>query len=104
MKVRAMISILPIGAGASLSSYIAACERVLEQAGLERELHSHGTNVEGEWDTVMRAVRQCVETVHEMGAPRVTTLLKLGTSTDRERRGSDMVRSVERKLRNDAPD
>ena len=57
MRVKAMFSVIPIGVGVSLSKYIAACEGVLEEAGLERQLHAHGTNVEGEWDDVMAAIK-----------------------------------------------
>jgi uncharacterized protein (TIGR00106 family) len=99
MKVNAMLSIIPIGVGISLSKYVAACERVLEEAGVRKQLHAHGTNVEGEWDEVMDALRRCVETVHEMGAPRVSTFVKLGTRTDRTPSSEEMVRSVEAKLR-----
>ncbi|HHQ47939.1 MAG TPA: MTH1187 family thiamine-binding protein, partial [Acidobacteria bacterium] len=52
MHVIADLSIVPIGVGTSLSRYVAACERVLEEAGLETRLHAYGTNVEGEWDQV----------------------------------------------------
>jgi uncharacterized protein (TIGR00106 family) len=99
MKVNAMLSIIPIGVGISLSRYVAACERVLEDAGVRRQLHAQGTNIEGEWDEVMEAIRRCVETVHEMGAPRVSAFVKLGTRTDRDPSSDEMVRSVETKLR-----
>jgi uncharacterized protein (TIGR00106 family) len=99
MKMSAMISIIPIGTGVSLSGYVAACERVLRDAGLDPQLHAHGSNVEGEWDTVMDAVRRCHEVVHEMGAPRISTYLKLGTRTDRDPDMAAMVRSVEDKLK-----
>jgi len=98
MKVSVMISIIPIGTGTSLSSYIAACEKILAEAGLRAELHAHGTNVEGEWDQVFGAIRRCIETVHAMGAPRVSTHLKLGTRTDRDVSMEQMVRSVREKL------
>ena len=98
MKVTAMISIIPIGAGLSLSRYVAACERILTDAGLDPKLHAHGSNVEGEWDTVMEAIRRCLETVHEMGAPRISTYLKLGTRTDRELSNEAAVESVREKL------
>ena len=61
-------------------------------------LHGYGTNVEGEWDVVMRALRRCHETLHEMGAPRVSTNLRLGTRTDREQSLADKERSVLEKL------
>ena len=99
MIVNAMLNIIPIGVGVSLSEYVAACERILEDAGVRQQLHAHGTNVEGEWDEVMEAVRRCVEAVHDMGAPRVSTFIKIGTRTDRISSSEEMVRSVESKLR-----
>ncbi len=98
MRVSVMVSVIPIGVGTSLSSYVAACERVLAEAGLSPQLHAHGTNVEGEWDDVFAAIRRCVESVHAMGAPRVSTHLKIGTRTDRETSGDEMIESVKRKL------
>ena len=98
MKVLADISIVPLGAGVSLSPYVAACERVLRDAGLAPRLHAFGTNVEGEWDAVLGAVRRCHEVVHAMGAPRVHTAMKLSTRVDRDHSLGDKVRSVEEKL------
>ena len=57
MKAIADISIIPLGVGLSLSSYVAACEEVFTEHGLEPRLHANGTNVEGEWDTVMDALK-----------------------------------------------
>ncbi|MCM2359434.1 MAG: MTH1187 family thiamine-binding protein [Geobacteraceae bacterium] len=84
MKVLVDLCIVPIGVGVSLSPYIAACEKVLTEAGLKTSLHSYGTNIEGEWDAVFAAIRRCHEVVHGMGAPRITTTIKLGTRTDRD--------------------
>lgn len=95
MKVLADISIIPLGVGVSLSEYVAACERVFRDAGLEPTLHAFGTNVEGEWDAVVGAVRRCHEAVHGMGAPRVSTTIKLSTRTDRDQTLADKIRSVE---------
>lgn len=98
MKVLVDLCIVPIGVGVSLSSYVAACEKVLTGAGLKTSLHSYGTNIEGEWDDVFAAVKRCHEVVHEMGAPRITTTIKLGTRTDRTQSMEDKVRSVQDKL------
>ena len=99
MKVVVDLCVIPIGVGVSLSRYIAECERVLSEAGLSFELHPYGTNIEGEWDEVFAAVRECHRRVHDMGAPRIATTLKVGTRTDREQSMADKVRSVEEKLR-----
>lgn len=99
MHVIADICVVPLGVGVSLSPYVAACERVLQEAGLQPRLHAYGTNVEGEWDQVMEALRRCHEVVHQMGAPRISTTLRLGTRVDRPQRMEEKIRSVEEKLR-----
>ena len=83
MKVIVDLCVVPLGVGVSVSSYVAECERVLKQAGLETQLHANGTNIEGEWDEVFAAIKRCHEVVHEMGAPRITSTLKFGTRTHR---------------------
>jgi uncharacterized protein (TIGR00106 family) len=98
MKVLVDLCIVPIGVGVSLSPYIAACEKVLTEAGLKTVLHSYGTNIEGEWDAVFAAIRRCHEVVHGMGAPRIATTVKLGTRTDRDQTMEDKVNSVKEKL------
>jgi uncharacterized protein (TIGR00106 family) len=98
MKAIADIAIIPLGVGLSLSRYIAACEDVFTEAGLEPQLHANGTNVEGEWDEIMAALKRCHERLHEMGAPRVATNLRLGTRIDRAQTMEDKVRSVKEKI------
>lgn len=98
MKVMIDLCIVPIGVGVSLSPYVAACEKVLTAAGLKTQLHSYGTNIEGEWDEVFAAVKRCHEVLHEMGAPRITATIKVGTRTDRVQTMEEKVRSVMEKL------
>lgn len=98
MTVIVDLCIVPIGVGVSLSSYVAACEKVLAEAGLKTVLHANGTNIEGEWDNVFAAVRRCHEVVHEMGAPRIFTVMKVGTRTDRTQTMDEKTRSVEKKM------
>ncbi len=98
MKVIADFTLVPIGTGVSLSPYVAACEKVLRSAGLKVQLHANGTNIEGEWDAVFAAVKRCHETVHRMGAPRVFTVLKIGTRTDRSQTMEEKIASVEQQL------
>ena len=97
MHVIADLCLIPLGAGVSVSKYVAACGEVLDQAVLDTHLHAYGTNIEGEWDDVFAAIKQCHEKIHQMGAPRITTTLKFGTRTDRSQSMDDKVRSVEAK-------
>ncbi|WP_415882559.1 MTH1187 family thiamine-binding protein [Neptuniibacter sp. QD34_54] len=98
MKVMIDICIVPLGVGVSVSEYVAACQNIIDEAGLSHQMHAYGTNVEGDWDEVMLAVKRCHETVHEMGAPRITTSMRLGTRTDREQTMQEKVDSVRAKL------
>jgi len=99
MKVIVDLAIVPIGVGVSLAPYVAACRRVLEQAGLEPVMHANGTNIEGEWNQVFGAVKKCHETLHEMGAARISTNMRVGTRTDMDQNMADKIRSVEDELR-----
>lgn len=94
MQVIMDLCVVPLGVGVSVSEYIAACQVILAEAGLKTSLHAYGTNIEGEWDTVMAAVKRCHEHIHAMGAPRITTTIKLGTRTDRRQTMADKVNSV----------
>ena len=60
MNVLIDICVVPMGVGVSVSKYVVECQRIFEAAGLNHEMHSYGTNVEGEWDKVAwRALAQC---------------------------------------------
>ena len=98
MNVIMDLCIVPLGVGVSVSKYVVACEKVINEAGLKSSLHAYGTNIEGDWDQVMAAVKKCHETVHGMGAPRITTTIKLGTRTDRNQTMEDKVQSVITKM------
>ena len=98
MKVIADFCLVPIGVGVSVSKYVAECQRVLAESGLDYQMHAYGTNVEGEWERVLDVIRICHERVHAMGAPRVGTSLRLGTRNDREQTMDDKLRSVAARL------
>lgn len=98
MKVIVDLCVVPMGVGVSVSKYIAACQKVIEEAGVEHQMHAYGTNLEGEWDVVFTTIKRCHEVVHEMGAPRISTTIKCGTRVDREQTMQDKVKSVHRRL------
>ena len=94
MKVIMDLCVVPMGVGVSVSEYVVACHQVLKEKGLKTQLHAYGTNVEGEWDEVMAAVKECHEKVHCLGAPRITTTIKMGTRVDRLQSMDEKVSSV----------
>ncbi len=101
MKVIVDFCIVPMGVGLSVSKYIAECEKILKNAGLKTMLHAYGTNIEGDWDEVFDAIKKCHEYVHKMGAPRISTTLRVGTRTDRDQTMDDKIKSVQIKLSED---
>lgn len=98
MKVIVDVCVILLGVGVSVSKYVAACEVIFNEANLNPQLHGYGTNLEGEWDEVMAAIKLCHEKIHQMGVPRISTSIKLGTRIDREQTIQDKIDSVNFKL------
>ncbi len=94
MKVIVDLCVVPIGVGVSVSQYVAECQKILQEAGLKHQLHAYGTNIEGDWDEVFAAIKLCHQRVHALGAPRITTTIKVGTRTDRPQSMQDKIDSV----------
>ncbi|MFT4608398.1 MAG: hypothetical protein ACI8ZV_002092 [Chitinophagales bacterium] len=47
---------------------------------------------------VMAAVKQCHEKLHDMGAPRISSSMKMGTRSDRVQTMQDKIDSVHLKM------
>ena len=84
MKAVAEIQVIPIGAGLSVRREVARAQEILRECGLAVEGHAFGTNVEGELDAVVAAVERLHETLHAEGVQRLSTIVKIGTRTDKE--------------------
>lgn len=83
-KVIAEISFIPLGTGISLSHYVANALKIIKESGLKYEFHSMGTNVEGEWDEVIKTIDKCHKKLFEMGVPRISTSVKFSLRQDKE--------------------
>jgi uncharacterized protein (TIGR00106 family) len=99
MQVIVDLCVVPLGVGTSVSKYVAKCQKILLDAGLKINLHAYGTNIEGEFDQVFAAIKRCHEEIHEAGAPRISTTIKLGSRIDRKQTMVDKINSVEEKLK-----
>ncbi|MEJ2187633.1 MAG: MTH1187 family thiamine-binding protein [Gemmatimonadota bacterium] len=84
MKATAEIQVIPIGVGVSVRKQVQRAHAVLEESGLNAQLHANGTNVEGELSDIFTAIRNVHDTLHAEGAPRLATFIKIGTRTDKE--------------------
>jgi uncharacterized protein (TIGR00106 family) len=91
------MSITPLGIGDSVSQYVAQCVELIDQSGLDYELHAMGTIVEGELDQVLDLMRRCIERVAQH-SDRVTCAAKLDFRRGQTGRIKNKVISVEQKL------
>jgi conserved hypothetical protein TIGR00106 len=95
--ILAEFSITPIGAGESLSAYVAECMKIVKESGLPHELTAMGTIVEGEWDEVMAVIKACHMAVRAK-CRRVSTLIKIDDREVPPGRIKAKVESVLKKL------
>jgi uncharacterized protein (TIGR00106 family) len=91
------MSIVPIGAGESVSQYVARCVDVVDRSGLNYELHAMGTIVEGELPAVLQLLQQCIEEVAK-SANRVSCTAKIDYRQGVSGGIQSKVASVEKKL------
>ena len=90
-------SIVPIGTSSSLSARVAEVLDIVDSSGLSYKLTPMGTIVEGEWNDLMRLVRQCHRRMmkHE---ERVLTRILIDDRKGKTGRMDRKIRSVEKRL------
>ena len=91
------MSIVPMGAGDSVSKYVAQCVDLVDQSGLDYEVHAMGTIVEGELADVLGLMQACIEKMAEH-SDRVSCAAKLDFRRGQQGRLTAKVDSVEQKL------
>jgi uncharacterized protein (TIGR00106 family) len=84
MKTTAELQVIPMGAGASVRREIERVVEVLRDHDLKVEPHASGTNLEGELQAVLDATAAAHETLHNEGAARLVSSLRLDTRADKE--------------------
>ncbi|HUT87556.1 MAG TPA: MTH1187 family thiamine-binding protein [Candidatus Heimdallarchaeota archaeon] len=90
-------SIVPIGEGESLSAYVAETFGIIEKCGLPHEFHSMGTNLEGDWDTVMSVIKSCRDRMLER-TNRVSISIKIDDRKAAKGRMAHKVASARAKM------
>ena len=75
MNTLIALAIAPFGVGDELSSEVAEVVKVIRESGLPNRTYSMFTEIEGEWDEVMRVVRDATFVLAEKGI-RTEVILK----------------------------
>ncbi|GAB7328704.1 hypothetical protein MBLNU13_g00623t2 [Cladosporium sp. NU13] len=106
--------LIPIGTpSASVSSEVAAVQRLLKKSKVEYTMHSAGTTLdptpahnpnhqtEGSWDEVMRVIGQAHCLLHANGVVRIQSDIRVGSRTDKKQSPADKVAKVQQLLAQD---
>jgi len=81
----AELSLIPVGVGASVSKYVKAALREIEDSGLNVERGAMSTTIEAEnLSTLLKAVEKAHEAVFTAGAKRVVTSIKIDERRDKK--------------------
>ena len=87
----------PLGKGESVSKYVARSLAIIDQSGVDYQLHSMGTVLEGDWDEVFGVVKKCYERMRK-DCNRISVAIKVDYRKGQSGRLRGKVASVEKKL------
>ena len=97
MNTLVAVAIAPFGVGDELAEHVAEVVRVIRESGLPSKTSSMFTEIEGEWDEVMRVVKDATMILAEKGI-RTEVVLKADVRPGREGMMSRKVEIVEELL------
>lgn len=75
MNTLVAVAIAPFGVGDELAAEVAEVVKVIRESGLPNKTYSMFTEIEGEWDEVMRVVRDATFVLAQKGI-RTEVILK----------------------------
>ncbi|MDY2824757.1 MAG: thiamine-binding protein [Treponema sp.] len=75
MNTLVAVAIAPFGVGDELSAEVAEVVKVIRESGLPNKTYSMFTEIEGEWDAVMKVVKDATFVLAEKGI-RTEVILK----------------------------
>lgn len=97
MNTLVAVAIAPFGVGDELAPEVAEVVKVIRESGLPNKTYSMFTEIEGEWDEVMRVVKDATFVLAEKGI-RTEVILKADIRPGRSGMMEQKVASVERIL------
>ena len=93
------LSVVPVGTGeTSVSSYVKAAVKIIEETDLDYQINSMGTCVQGEWDEIFSTLKAVHDELAKMGCNRIVTTVKIDDRRDKFSTMDAKVASVEEEL------
>lgn len=99
MNTLIAVAISPCGTGEELSGYVAEVVNVIRKSGLKNRTSSMFTEIEGEWDEVMKVVKQATMVLAEKGI-RTEVVLKADVRPGYSGMMDAKLQRLEEKLKN----
>ena len=101
LMIQAKISVYPLATKTtSVSFYIAkAIESIKNIENLRYEINSMGTVLESNnIDTINKASKNMIETVHNLGINRVEVILKIDSRKDKQVKMEEKIESIKKQM------
>jgi uncharacterized protein (TIGR00106 family) len=94
MNVIVDICVVPFTGEVSVRKEVARAHSILKATGLPVNLHGYGTNIEGDFDVIMGAIKEIHGTLHAEGAARISSSIRLGSRVDKAQSVQDKIDAV----------
>ncbi len=97
MNTLVAVAIAPFGVGDELSDKVAEVVKVIRNSGLKNRTYSMFTEIEGEWDEVMKVVKDATFVLAEKGI-RTEVIMKMDIRPGFENMMSEKLERLEEKM------
>lgn len=97
MNTLVAVAIAPFGVGDELSAEVAEVVKIIRNSGLKNRTYSMFTEIEGEWDEVMKVVKDATFVLAEKGI-RTEVVMKMDIRPGFENMMSEKLERLEEKM------
>ncbi len=94
MNTLVAVAIAPFGVGDELASEVADVVKVIRDSGLKNRTYSMFTEIEGEWDAVMKVVKDATFVLAEKGI-RTEVIMKMDIRPGYENMMDEKIKRME---------
>ena len=97
MNTLVAVAIAPFGVGDELAAEVAEVVKVIRRSGLKNRTYSMFTEIEGEWDEVMKCVKDATFVLAEKGI-RTEVIMKMDIRPGYENMMDGKIQRMEDKM------
>ncbi len=98
MNTLIAVAIAPFGVGDELASDVAEVVKVIRESGLKNRTYSMFTEIEGEWDAVMKVVKDATFVLTQKGI-RTEVIMKMDIRPGYENMMDEKLNRMEAKIK-----